>query len=735
MPYGATLAEWEAFASLDLPNLLPYVADPDVPTHPSSKVKAGQKIPGFVYEGARGYGVMGFRAWNDPAKITRSVDDWKKDSRLGICLRMMTIKAFDIDVPNLEAAMEIEAYIREFFGVDGMMLPVRTRQGTGKRAMIYRLREPEAISLHRVHIDRNLGMVEFLGDKQHLCVAGGHPEGGRYEWDDGLPTKLSQIPELDLDQVLELARQLADDFAPKGWHREWRHKTEYTPRSYKADAFDDDPAVKHIIDTEWFIDFSVNGGIYVRCPWTHYHSRDSGPTEAEFFPAGSNGLENPGFKCLHGHSLCPTGPFSPTGTEFLNAIGFTAIEVTKEFEIVEAPKDNPAATRPKFSYKGKTNRIEAVLPNVVSMLHWTEGTHYTVRYDSFKDTILYRNGSGGWKPIIDETYTEIQLRFMALGIESTLSEDLVKKGLRFVAKDLQMDSAKEWLNSLQWDGVPRIENFHRRVLKLPNDPYYVAVCRYMWTALAGRVLEPGCKADMVPILTGAQGLRKSSLVEALAPSRDEYTVVSLNDREENLARQLRGRMVLEWDELRGLMTRDAESIKGWVSRRKDDWIPKFKEFATSLERRFLLIGTANPQRFLNDPTGHRRWLPMFITEVIDVDYVTDNREQLWAEAAVMYHRHLAATNGRSGVMYEEAEQLAKAAQRRATVRDPWVDALQQWADAEDRNAGTSSLDILHQACSIGTSQITYGTQDRLIRALTYLGWDQNEAGLWFPPLA
>lgn len=731
--YGATRAEWEAFSQLDLRNLLPYVADPDVPTHPGSKVKAGNKTPSFIHTDKRGTGAMGFKAWNDPGKVTTSTHDWQADPRLGICLRTMTIKAIDIDVPDFKTAKEIEGYIREFLG--GWTMPLRTRANSGKRALLYRLVDQQAISKYILHIDKNRGVIEFLGDKQHLCVAGGHPDGGRYLWPDGIPSQLSQIPEFEFGQIIELTRALATDFGPTGWYREWRYRSEYTPRTYKADSFDESPAVKHIIENDWFVDYAVNGGIYVRCPWAQYHSSEGNATEAEFFPAGTNGLSEDGFKCMHAHSLAPGGPFDPTAQEFLEIIGYREVETTKDFTPIPADHQAPALTRPKFTYKGKSQTIEAVLPNIVAMLNWSDGTGYKICYDSFKDTIVYQNGTGTWKPLVDESYTEMQLRLMLLSVEKSLSHELIRKAVHFVASKNTMDSAKEWLNSLHWDGIERVPHFHKHAFKLADDAYHRAVCMYMWTALAGRIIEPGCKADMVPILTGPQGLRKSSVVEAMAPGTDEYTVVSLGDRDENLARQLRGRMVVEWDELRGLQTKDAESIKGWVSRAKDDWIPKFKEFATSLPRRFLLIGTANPKQFLSDPTGLRRWLPLFITDTIDVDYVSSNLEQLWAEAKVLFLKHKEETKGRTGVMYEDAERLAKVAQRRASVRDPWVDAILNWIDQEDRSKGATTLQILHQACSIATSQITYGTHERLRRTMAYIGWEENEQGLWQPPLA
>jgi predicted P-loop ATPase len=68
----------------------------------------------------------------------------------------------------------------------------------------------------------------------------------------------------------------------------------------------------------------------------------------------------------------------------------------------------------------------------------------------------------------------------------------------------------------------------------------------MWTALAGRVLEPGVKADMVPILVGPQGCGKSSGVEALSPDPAFFTEISFaREDDDDLARKMRGRLVAE----------------------------------------------------------------------------------------------------------------------------------------------------------------------------------------------
>lgn len=178
------------------------------------------------------------------------------------------------------------------------------------------------------------------------------------------------------------------------------------------------------------------------------------------------------------------------------------------------------------------------------------------------------------------------------------------------ADENPFDSAMEWLKSLEWDGIPRIEKFYHTHFGTEDSAYTRAVSRYMWTALAGRVLKPGIKADMVPILVGAQGAGKSSVVAALSLIRLFFTEISFAEKDDDLARKMRGCLVAEISELRGLNTKELESIKAFVTRTHEKWIPKFKEFATQFPRRSLSIGTTNEDEFLGDKTGNRRWLPV-----------------------------------------------------------------------------------------------------------------------------
>lgn len=732
--YGASRAEWEAFSQLLLQDLLPWVADPNVPIHPTSSLQSTQdKTPSFIVSDSRGTGAIGMPGW--PDRRTTSVEDWAADPRLGICLQMRTIRAIDIDVPDLELAREIEGFVREELGIDGMLLPLRDREKSGKRALFYRLEEGDHPYQH-VLIGDGDGAIEFKSGRGHqMAVAGMHPSGVYYRWPDGIPKSLSDIPALSAERVIALYDALWQTYGPKGHYKAWKYTDNSgISRERRVNQHAEDPVVQYLLAHDLVKGYSEHNGIYVRCPWESMHGSETRDDAAEYFPKGANGHETPGFHCFHAHSRGGL-PYTPTWVEFHEAIGYRALEVSSEFEAVPA-SEAPVAKqeRPKFSFKGRSSVIEANLLNITAMLRWSEGGGFHVRYDSFKDAIVYREqGDSQWRSLDDDTYTAIRIAFAQRGME-TPSHESIARCVSYVARQQAIDSAQEWLNAQQWDGVRRIENFHTRVLGLEDTPYNRAVCLYMWTALAGRILTPGCKADMVPILSGKQGLRKSSLVEALAPTIDEYVKVTLADRDDNLSRQLRGKLVAEWDELRGLNSRDGDALKGWVSQRKDDWVPKFKEFGTTLLRRFLLIGTANPKRYLNDPTGLRRWLPLAVTQPIDVDYVIRNRGALWAEARELWKTEFDRT-GVTGILWEDAEALASEAQHNASIRDPWVDAVDSWFDSTEAVGPWTTLQILTQACSVPISQVNYGTQERLRRVMSFMNWDETDDGRWMPPFA
>lgn len=708
--YGASKEAWDAFASLNLPDLLPWIADPNVVMHPTSKIRAsGDRIPTFIDEDGFGLGMLG---WAD--RVTTSVDDWRQDPRLGICMITRRIRCIDIDIPDVGLSVEVEMMIRETLGIAGMGLPLRDRENSGKRALLYRVDYNEPLRKHVIRVSNDGGNIEFLFDRQQIAVAGTHPSGALYRFPEGIPEKIDDIPMIEFQELQDLIRDIGDEFGETGWVREWRFQANRVPT--ERSKAPDSPVIRYMQEHELILDYGPQGQMYVKCPWEDGHSTPPNGTDTAFYPPGSNNVKDSGFSCLHASCI------ERNHFDYLTAIGYQAQEIDSQFPIVTGKEDRTVIERPKFTTR-KNGEILPTLTNLTRLLMWTGGFGFDIRYDTFKDELVFTSTKDiEWETVSDDTYTKFRLRATECGMEDSVSKDMMRDAVSFVARQREFDSAEKWLLSKKWDGVPRIAQLASRAFHLRDTEYHTAVMQYMWSALAGRVLEPGVKADMVPIIQGAQGLRKSTVVEMFAPSPDEFTEISLDDKDENLSRQLRGKMVACWDELKGINYREADATKGWISRRKDEWVPKYKEFASTMLRRFVVIGTANPARYLDDPTGLRRWLPLRVTQVIDTDYIESIRDQLWAEGAELFRKH--------GVMWKDAERLAGPELKHATIRDPWVDVVEQWL--QDKRGGFTSLEVLQQACSVPTSRINHTVYGRLQRVMAFLQWHESDAGHWHP---
>lgn len=287
----------------------------------------------------------------------------------------------------------------------------------------------------------------------------------------------------------------------------------------------------------------------------------------------------------------------------------------------------------------------------------------------------------------DADMVSVRMELETVGFKSAPKE-LARDAVVKVCEENRFDSAIVWLSGLEasWGelgqpGRGGCERFLIDYFGCPDTPYVRACSLYLWTALAGRVLDPGCQVDMALILAGDQGLRKSSAVAALVPDPQFFIEVDFGAKEDDTARAMRGALVGEIAELRGLHTRDREAIKKFMTRRHEKWTPKYKEFSTTFPRRIVFVGTVNPttRGFLDDETGNRRWLPLRVNRA-DVEGIAGARDGLWAEAAELWRA--------GGVAWQAAEKLAPAAQEEFEMSDDWTGAIAGWLAGSDGLAGS-----------------------------------------------
>lgn len=383
-----------------------------------------------------------------------------------------------------------------------------------------------------------------------------------------------------------------------------------------------------------------------------------------------------------------------------------------------------------FDVTEKTGQPVAKISNIMLALAEPAWTGIRIAYDQFKDEVLLSTDEGAnWRAFTDDDYTRLRLYFESVGGFTPVPKELMRDCVLLVAQDNAVDTAILWLRDKvpAWDGVDRIETFYPHYLRTVDTPYARAIGKYMWTAMAGRVLVPGIKADMVPIWVGAQGTLKTTAVNSLVPDDQFFTEIRFDSKDDDLARQLRGKLVAEIGELRGLHTRELEAIKSFITRRVEEWVPKYREFRTSFKRRVVFIGTTNEDEFLGDASGNRRWLPIAVG-VVDRAAIERDRLQLWAEAR---DRFLSAGVGWQGVV-----ELAAEAHEMYRQRDSWEELVAAWLEERDpvsasgkprKELGVTVHELLNDGLGIDVSRCTRSDEMRVAKICKFLGMTKQRS--------
>ena len=697
--WGATPQDWltlDVFMGLG-PDLLPCVANPAAEISPTSKVKKLGKTPTRFNGGGK---VSGFVDWTTKYATPAELSAWSQVDDYAICLQTRQVRALDVDITDVDQAQAVFDFIQA--RVPG--LPKRYRENSSKFLLAFRL----AGDFRKRKFVCEGGAVEFLAGGNQFVAAGMHESGARYEWEGGLPL---DFPTIDVDQFERLWRDLVAAFAVEGEERdEGVRKNEQT-----VDMPDD--VADFIRSKGLALGDDRDGGILVACPWESEHTTgETGDGSTVYYPAGTRGYAQGHFVCLHGHCHGKR-----TDQEFKDAIGY----FDNDFEPAPPAVIEATAQIPNF-YRGPngTSKIDPSADNVRRAIASTAVVGMSVAYDAFTDALVWSTpGRGEWVPFLDHHYFDIALCLDHIGFK-TVPKDRIRDAVNHVAMEHKIDTAIEWLNGLTWDGKSRVSTFLPVYFGSVDSDYTRAVSRYLWSAMAGRVLDPGCKVDMAPILIGGQGIRKSSGIAAMVPAAEFFCEIELTKKDDDIARSLRGVLVAEIPELSGLHNRDIESVKAFMTRRYEKWVPKYREFATQFPRRCLFLGSTNDSDFLADETGNRRWLPVEVTNG-RVDKIERDREQLWAEAAVMFKA--------SGVDHTEAAALAPEVHKNHMIEDPWTDAICDWLDDVILPDGTKNRDqeflrvaeILTDVFHIEKANQTRSMQMRCAGVLKKLGYRPN----------
>ncbi len=334
-----------------------------------------------------------------------------------------------------------------------------------------------------------------------------------------------------------------------------------------------------------------------------------------------------------------------------------------------------------------TNEEGKLKPKMASNFYWMLRGHPETRgLFAFNDVAqgVFLMRPPPWEPSdkwTSRALTDADISKAAMWLEGrqlTPKKSETRDIIKAVAGHARFNPIRDYLQALRWDGIPRLAggmwegetqpHGAAEYLGAPADAIFGTFLTKWHISAVARIMRPGCKADCMLIVEGAQGKMKSTYLRMMATIKGhEYFADGIGDiANKDSIMLMAGCWIVENAEMDGFSRQDLRTIKAWLSRTTDRYIPKFESEPREVPRTFVVSGTHNPSGhgYLKDPTGNRRFWPLPVAS-IDLPRVTADKDQIWAEAVARF------TAGEIWWLSQDEEsQCDRLTQDRRSV-DPW----------------------------------------------------------------
>ncbi|MGG4397221.1 virulence-associated E family protein [Paenibacillus thiaminolyticus] len=237
---------------------------------------------------------------------------------------------------------------------------------------------------------------------------------------------------------------------------------------------------------------------------------------------------------------------------------------------------------------------------------------------------------------------------------------------------------KAYVESTEWDGVPRADRIFVTYLGAADTHYTRQVTRKMLLAAVARLYRPGCKFDQMLVLVGPQGAGKSSLLAKLGREWFSDSLRTFENKE--AGEHLQNGWIFEIGELSAMKRTEVEEVKAFLSKTEDRYRVAYDRQVSEFPRKCVFFGTTNTRDFLRDATGNRRFWPVEVVperaEHIHWDHLTDEVvRQIWAEVLSWFKA------GESLELDSEARMEAERQQAAHMESDPREGLIQEWLES------------------------------------------------------
>jgi len=391
-------------------------------------------------------------------------------------------------------------------------------------------------------------------------------------------------------------------------------------------------------------------------------------------------------------------------------------------------------------------RVVANLSNAVTCLRYHPAWRGVLGYDAFAERVVMLRPPPWHASVapsetvtgaLRDTDTARVIDWFARTEGLAFTDRIIEQAIPVVAEGAAFHPVRDYLSSLEWDGVPRLATWLSVYAGCEQSEYSAAIgTRWMISAVA-RAFEPGCQVDCMLIIQGDQGIGKSSLFRALVPLPSLYSETPITLGDKDSYQGIHGVWIYMLDELDSLDRGSLTRTKNFITSTKDHYRQSYGRHTRDHFRQNVFCGTTNKGDYLSDGTGNRRYWPETVVRPINISALVRDRDQLWAEAFERY-----ANGEKWHVDTPALRALCEAQQAERLNDDPWEQFITEWLQAPsargvdnhgkvtrepfDARNGVTTGDVLTHALGIPSGQITKAQEMRAADVLRALGYRKGK---------